>query len=518
MRKILIIDDEKLIRLGVKAMIERKEKNYYDITLCSNGKEALELVSKEIFNIIITDIRMPQMDGITFIQKLQKYKNKPAIIILTGYDDFNYALEALKCGAKNYLLKPIKREELYSSLDKIEEEIKNIEELYKKENLINSYIEDFRSNELNYILLKDGITEDEIESIGNRIGLNIFQERYYLGILLNANFTENMKGKKLENEIDLILNNFPGKKIEEITSFLDFDKNLVLISKSKEIFNYLDDNLKKDNLFRFAIGLSEENEGFRSIKDSYEQAKQAVKYRMFSYASGSVLIEYEIIKHKDRDYGIPFSQIQKLSNMMGTEREKEIYKIINEIFNEADAKNYDISYIEELNYTINKAILSSMKPNALMKEDSLAGKFERFTSVYNFLNYKEYMSELESFIVYINEYIKTMKDIYGDKNSIEKAIEYINKNYNKDLDLAMVSNEVSLNYSYFSQLFKQHTGESFVTYLKKIRVEKAKELLRSDRYKVYEIANKVGYEDSKQFTKIFRSITGISPVEFRGKL
>jgi two-component system response regulator YesN len=518
MRKVLVIDDEKLIRLGVKAMIERKEKDFYDITLCSNGREALELVAKETFNIVVTDIRMPQMDGITFIQNLQGYKNKPAIIILTGYDDFNYALEALKCGAKDYLLKPVKREELYSSLDKIEEDIKNQEELHKKETLVNSYIEDFRSNELNYIFLKDDITKEEIEDIGERIKLSIFSENYYLGILLNASLSESMKGKKLKEEVDLILNNFLGKNYGEIISFLDYNNNLVLISKSKDIFDYLGDNLRKDNLFRYAIGLAAKNSGFSNIKSSYEQAKQSVKYRMFSYAFGSILVEYEAIKDKDRDYTVPLVQIEKLENMIGTERDKEIKKLLSEIFNEGEAKNYNIGYVEELNYIINRVILSNTKSNLLGKEDFLPGKFERFSSIYNFPNYKEYVSELESFILYINEYIKTMKDIYGDKSSIEKAIEYMNKNYYKNLDLAIVSNEVSLNYSYFSQLFKQHTGENFVGYLKRIRVEKAKELLKIDKYKIYEVANKVGYEDSKQFTKIFRSVTGISPIEFKNKL
>jgi len=120
MRKILVVDDEKLIRLGVKSMIEKKQKGFYEIALCSNGKEALELVQREKFDIVITDIRMPQMDGITLIQNLQSVEYRPAVIILSGYDDFNYAREALKGGAKDYLLKPINREQLYSSIEKVE--------------------------------------------------------------------------------------------------------------------------------------------------------------------------------------------------------------------------------------------------------------------------------------------------------------------------------------------------------------------------------------------------------------
>ena len=127
---------------------------------------------------------MPQMDGIVFIKELKKRKNKVNIIILSGYDDFNYALEALKCGANDYLLKPLKREELYLSLDKIENIIKRDEEFLTKEKLISEYIEDFRANDLNSILMNDKISEEEFLSITKRTRLKILENNYYLVLLI----------------------------------------------------------------------------------------------------------------------------------------------------------------------------------------------------------------------------------------------------------------------------------------------------------------------------------------------
>lgn len=101
---------------------------------------------------------------------------------------------------------------------------------------------------------------------------------------------------------------------------------------------------------------------------------------------------------------------------------------------------------------------------------------------------------------------------------MKRAVQYIHENFNRDINMAMVSNYVSLNYSYFSQAFKEYTGYNFVDYLKKIRIEKAKELLENFDYKIYEVGEMVGYKNSKQFAKTFREMEGISPIEYRNRL
>lgn len=513
MRKILIVDDEKLIRLGVKAMIEKKQEGFYDIILCSNGKEALEYVQKEKFDIVITDIRMPQIDGITFIQNLRDVDFKPAIIILSGYDDFNYAVQALKCGAKDYLLKPIKREALYASLDKVEKEIEISEELADKEKIINSYINDFKTNELNYIFLKTDISEEEIADISKRLKLDILEGKYYIALLMKSE-TDNGKNNLID-EIYLVLKEYAIDTKAKNVNIFNNDCGIVIISSDYKVFNYLEGKYSRDSLLRFFVGISEELNGIKELKKGYNQAREALKYRIFSHYHGTTLVNYSSISKKIKDFIIPIEKVDILRNLIETDREKEIEKILSELLNEVKIREFDVSYIEALSKEINKIVLQEVKEKFFSNEEDILQKFERFKDIYNFGSFKEYSHDLKEFILYINEYIKTMKDIYGDRKNIDKALDYINKNYYKDLNLAIVSNEVSLNYSYFSQLFKEYTGENFVNYLKKIRINKAKELLRESNYKIYEVAQKVGYEDSKQFTKIFRNITGVSPVEYR---
>lgn len=123
MRQLLIVDDEKNIRCGLRAMIEREVAGRYDIHLACDAFEALDMIASMKIEILITDIRMPELDGIGLIKKLQEFRPRPAIVIVSGYDDFSYARAAIRYEVNEYLLKPVIREELAEVLERIEEEL-----------------------------------------------------------------------------------------------------------------------------------------------------------------------------------------------------------------------------------------------------------------------------------------------------------------------------------------------------------------------------------------------------------
>ncbi|WDC85136.1 response regulator [Caloramator sp. mosi_1] len=169
MRKILIVDDEKNIRLGIKSMIENRYPGVYEIFLASNGEEALEYYKQNNIDILITDIRMPVMDGLTLISNLYSNNVQTNIIILSGYDDFNYATHALRNGAKDYLLKPIKRNLLYDTIERIEKEIKSKENTNIKNNEIYSNKDEFFNSQINYILLNTNLSRNEINELCKKL-------------------------------------------------------------------------------------------------------------------------------------------------------------------------------------------------------------------------------------------------------------------------------------------------------------------------------------------------------------
>ncbi|WDU84647.1 response regulator [Caloramator sp. Dgby_cultured_2] len=140
------------MRLGLKAMIERKYLTYYNLYLASTVKEALIYFDNNKIDIVITDIRMPDEDGIAFMKKLKERNIKTNIIVLSGYDDFNYAVESLRYGVKDYLLKPINREELYKTIDKIEENIKQNE--YIENQSSSEEFEEFRAAQIKLYIFK----------------------------------------------------------------------------------------------------------------------------------------------------------------------------------------------------------------------------------------------------------------------------------------------------------------------------------------------------------------------------
>ncbi|MCD8103819.1 MAG: AraC family transcriptional regulator, partial [Lachnospiraceae bacterium] len=146
---------------------------------------------------------------------------------------------------------------------------------------------------------------------------------------------------------------------------------------------------------------------------------------------------------------------------------------------------------------------------------ALADLQKRLTDIYSYRSLDEYAEALRQWLELIHEKTDNRSDEFRNRQKLEKAIRYIRENYSSDLNMAVVSNLVSMNYSLFSQEFKQYTGENFVSYLRNIRMEEAKRLLAQIQLLVVEISRKVGYENEKHFMKTFKSVYGVSPSEFR---
>ena len=450
------------------------------------------------------------------MQEIQKLNHKPEIIILSGYDDFNYASEALRCGARDYLLKPVKRSDLYASLDRVEKETKVNEEHSEKVKMANSYIKGYQANELNYIFFKENISENEIKEIGSKINMDIFLSDYYIGLLKKMELIKNKKDETLKNMVDCILESYSLNESQGVVIFFDVNENLVIFSKTKELFNHLQKQLTKESVVKLNLSVSENARGILGVKKAYNEALEALKYGIFT--KGNSVINYSDVVNKNSVYKISNDNLGKINNMIGTNRKDEIEKALNELLCISDLKIYNISYFEEINERLYELILKPAKEKFTFGVEKSIEDIDKFKSIGNFRSFNEYFHELKDEILYISEYIKTMQGLYGEKSAVQQSIIYINENYHKDINLAMVSNEVSLNYFYFSQLFKDTVGENFIDYLKKVRIAKAKELLQIREGKIYEVGNKVGYTDSKQFTKAFRRVTGISPTEYREKI
>lgn len=505
MYKILIVDDEKNIRLGIQAMIKREFSHLLDSITAADGQEAVEVMNRQKIDIIITDIKMPRMDGIKLIQTIQEMKTHTAVIIISGYDDFEYARAAIKSKAKDYLLKPVNRAELFASLRKVLEELETEQEKSVEQ------LDEFRASQINYLLLNNNIEEQEIQRICRNMKIKEYSDGYYVDILVNRG---GLEPDECLSRIKHLAEKHFGKENIHYISFTDKDGNVVLITPEISLCHFLKESLTEDKYFYFIQAVSEKQPELKKLKEGYEQASYTKKYQ-FLYPRCR-LIQYEDIKRKKFEaQDIPEGTINKISNMIGTEREQELKSNLLKVFDYERISLLGIGYMEAVSEVINANIFDNFFHKLGKESIEIFRLYNKVGDMYNYKDFHDYYYAVEDLVMRLHEYVKQVKSVYSEQRYMGKALQYIEDNYHKDLNLAVVSNYISVNYSYFSHTFKEYTGCNFVDYVKRVRIKAAKELLKDTEFKVFEISEKVGYKNPKQFTRVFRELEGISPKEYR---
>jgi len=517
MRKILIVDDEKNIRLGLKTMIEREFPALYDIRTAIHGEDALSQYQDDRADIVITDIRMPVMDGIELIKRLTQEagpEQKPVFIILSGYDDFAYAKAAIEYQVKDYLLKPIRRDELFESLRKSENTLQAQAELVKRVAVSDTYREQLRIN-----LLKEWFRQEEpaVDSPGDfaaQIRFDQFTLPFTVAVL---NYKTESGDSMNKDEFKLLVK----KMLQSIrgvldASFLDSENKLVLIGSPALQFEVLFRQAGGKELDGLRMGISAEGEQMEDLFVCYKQASEALQYS-FVY-SNCRLLRHEDIQSKRSNYKAPDEEIRKLGNMLGTDREQEIQELLKQIFHTKDIPGVDIHYLKLAGKRINEQVLDEVFRIYGEESIEVLKLYRKVGNMDNFRSFHDYYRSLELLLLSVNDYVRGIRSAYSEHSEIKSAVAYMEENYYRPLNMAVVSNYVGLNYSYFSEAFKTHTGESFVLFLKKVRIRKGKELLLEGNRKTQEIGSAVGFENSKQFSRVFKELEGITPQEYRIKI
>lgn len=203
--------------------------------------------------------------------------------------------------------------------------------------------------------------------------------------------------------------------------------------------------------------------------------------------------------------------MRQIAQMIGTDRIAGALKMTEQFFSEVKWGRHSAETFEKsIGLLIDE--IRQIYRNVLREKE---GELLRFRNIYQFSQIDELMEELTGWMIGFHEKIDTEFDDYRNKSRMEQAVAFIQENYATDLNMAVVSNHVSMNYSLFSYAFKEYTGKNFVNYLKELRVNEAKRLLAETNLRVIEISQRVGYENDKHFMKIFKSVSGVSPTEYR---
>lgn len=488
MYSILIVDDEKNCRQILKNIIRKSGVPVDMIAECRNGVEALGVLGSQGIDVMFTDICMPKMDGITLVKEMQKYPHKPITVAVSGHDDFAYAVEMMRMGVRDYILKPVDREQLEKLIWKFEDEI-------QQNHIQNKTRKHIGYQQLKYLMQNDNISEKEIDIIIKQYQNSVFPESgYYICCL------EKREYQSAENNHFIYLNDVWGNDLFVIDS-----RALTLFSKNELQDAYL--------------GFSEIHFGLSGFKQAYEEAYLARKQAYRKMAHRVFYKKKETVSFLD-EKGIEIlvssqpmedEQMKKIAQLIGTDKGTEIRLFMKNLKRDIYKGSCSMESFESGIMALIQDIMHTYQ-NLLKEEDM---DFGRFRNIYQYPSLDDFMEELTEWVLVLQEKIHTQFDDYKNKQKITQAVRYIETNYNKDLNMAVVSNYVSMNYSLFSYEFKQYTGTNFVSYVKKLRIEEAKKLLTDTDLRINEISTKVGYENEKHFMKTFKSVCGVSPSEYR---
>ncbi len=402
--------------------------------------------------------------------------------------------------------------ELVGTLDAVQGELQKGENAEERIREVNDLVYQFRIHELNYVLLNDNLSEIEIKNILDTIKIeNLRKDSRQALLAAYGRAGEKEMNPPAPGELKLLIDRFADDSGIPVFSFVDTEKHLVFITDHEWDFQGLATFIEESGL-DFIVSLSGRIGKATAIRKAYLEAYEALKYRLVPDCGR--VIQYDSVKLLSENYSIPAEDIKKIQQLVYTNKEEKIAEILDAVFEKQKINAFKHGYIEKTVECISHYIVEYFLwyiPN----KAGLDGSYSSLAGIGGFRCVDDYTAELKRFIREICRFLRADKNEGKQADEIDSALAYINGNYHKELSLTMVANHVSLNYNYFSSLFNERTGMSFVDYLKRIRMEQAKELLRSTDLKIQEVAFRVGYENPKYFTRVFRESTGVSPQEYK---
>lgn len=515
MYKVLIVDDESIIRNGLYNMIPWLSLGISDVLTASCAKEALKIVQESKPDIMLTDICMPEMDGLEMTKIMLEIVPDLKVIVLTGYDDFKYAQKSCSLGVKDFILKPVDESCLVKCIKAQVAHIQSELQSAVKNNILSRkrMLENQREFEKSLMKLTEK-SVDQTDTIEIPEGLNFADNKEYQVAVLTPEISEDSIWNQHKN---LLLMSIKGLFIDMIDAnnwgwtFQNSEGDIVVIfyvnSKSEnaeEQILKLQDIINVEFDVEMKVGIGPIVPHMSRIRFSYGKAREKCGIdRSGDSSRYPVSANVDYVNKKDK---LLYLKEKILSSFHDTEAAKDyLKKFINEVKTTsaskaiAEQKFYDLAsafYWEYLKTTGNSA----------------DGRLETLITTLQ-------SNDLENCCVFTEMFV--VKLMYTNKKQmheiIEAASEFINQRLTEDLTVFTLAEQFHVARNYFSRLFKKEMGEGCNEYITRKRIEKAKHLLTVSRLKTYEVAEQVGYHDTNYFSLAFKKNTGLSPTEFRDR-
>ena len=532
--KVFLVEDEMVIRRGIKNSIDWEKEGYIFCGEASDGELAYPMIIKEKPDILITDIRMPFMDGLELCKLVKKELPNIKILILSGYDEFDYAKEAIRLGVTEYLLKPISSGKLLEALNGVSESIRREKE---DKDLVRKYMEEMRENTehekqkfFEQMIAGNLSMADALET-GKKYEMNLSAGMYNLLLFRFTLGEENRKSGELLGEAEYAIE----KLTERLEYVFEFQRGVegwafLLMADNEEQMSErvkeLSKIMKNYSTIAYFGGIGQPVARLRELEESFREAERALAARFTMELNRIISVEdIRMAQNVDTldDIEITsFGEIEKtrtmLEKFLNNGAEDEIDEFVDVYINELPEENLKSVLMRQ--YIIMDAYIVMM--SFCEKIEGIEGEMQaQSEELKNSMKTIQTLEEIKNYIRMLLKKIIGVRDtISGRRYSdiIEIAKDQIRKTYMSDeISLNTIAAEVGMSPSYFSSIFSKEMGKTFVEYLTEIRMDRAKELLMCSSMKTSEIGYEVGYKDPHYFSYIFKKTQNCTPKEFRAR-
>lgn len=523
LHRAILIDDESYTRKGLMKLIDWEACGFRIVGEADNGEDALELIKRVRPDLVITDIRMPVIDGLELIRCVTAENiAKPYFIIISGYNDFNYAQQAMRFGVHDFVVKPIDEIEFCHTLNKLKDKLR----LEQEEQARNDRL---MGGEMIKSLILGEASEASIAEWEKRLNLRKADRLYYLFAELNDNYSWQSPGDKIsdarfkelvEQELIRISAAEQPVSLHEhrnrigilLPSFLLAPFNGELERFLIKLRAALDVHLGKGVFLYAGTPVS----CLSDIRESYKSAKEAILYKYIN-EDDRIVISDQIQSEKLNYIGLDSAEFNQFIMQMEELQLEAVKATVDKWFHDFREKRYAP---EAVKMNIQQCLMAVLKTIRSMEGDE-----QSLLSLQPMLGWQDInlsLGELKKlFTAFIEESQQSIAELRKEqqKGGIQKIKCYIEGNFSQNISLKSIAAQFYINPVYLGQLFKKTYGVYFNEFLLQLRVNEAKKLLRqSCSMRIYEIAEKVGFSNSDYFVTQFEKIEHMTPTEYRNKL
>ncbi len=501
MKKVMIVEDEELILQGIRNIVDWEALGLDVVHMAHDGVEALEMWEKEPVQIVVTDISMPEMDGLTLIRKIREKEEQVRFIILTGYDEFDYAREAVSLDVENYILKPINEDELQHQLQKT---VQKLEEMDREKV---RYIDE-KTQWIHFLNGKSQPEKKEAQEFAEILGVAAEGGSYHVAVL-----RWNMDGLKKEKIVDVIVDLKKENKLKLVHLPPD---NLLMVLRDddmdeeqvQEYFLDLQNQVEsRYNLMTFiCIGASIQS--IEQLPETYRSAKKLQKYLIIE-GYGNCISQRQIQNRNTEAVSMDETQLRKF--ILKKEREAAI-DYIEDLFINNIQKDADINSLYQIAVKM-AMLLQDVKKEYKLTSSRFHDLAEIMETIFRVDDIHGIKTAFSSEIVEIIECMHEEDSQYTPV--VRQIISEVQQNYKEDMNLKTLAYKYHMNASYLGQLFQKEVGCSFAQYLSNTKNGAAKELILNTNMKINDIARQVGYPDTSYFYRKFKQCYGVSPASLR---